>query len=324
MATTRRGIRLTALATLLGFSLVAGCGGEPDAGTVVVYTSVTQSTVDAVVGAFRDTHPGLDVEMFRAPTGEVNARLAAERQSGGITANVLWMTDPLSMYGYDDEGLLADWTPDGADALPDAFVGDRFWGTRVLHLVAVTGTGVELDSWSDLTDPALRVAIPDPAFAGSAFAALGYFAAAPEFGFPFYETLAANGATELAAPGDVVTGVAEGRFDAGISLDFSVRSAVEQGSPVRRVWPTPGAIALSSPIAVVAGATDDAAARTFVEFVLSEEGQGIIGATGWVPARPGVPGPDVPPDAGEVFPDWATIWRDQQALLDRYESIFGG
>lgn len=323
MATRRRPTAFVVLASLL-LSVPAACGSEQDPETVVVYTSVTRATVDAVVAGFGEAHPGIRVEVFRAPTGEVNARLAAERESDGITADVLWMTDPLSMFSYDAEGLLADWTPDAADELPGAFVEDRFWGTRVLHLVAVVGPDVDLDAWSDLADPGLRVAIPDPAFAGSAFAALGYFANAPDFGFSFLETLAANGATEVAAPGDVVTGVAEGRFDAGISLDFSVRGAVEQGSPIRRVWPEPGAIALSSPIAVVAGSPGDGGARTFVEFVLSEAGQRIVGETGWAPTRPGIPGPDVPPGAGEVFPDWATIWRDQQTLLDRYESVFGG
>lgn len=312
------------LVGLMVFALAAaGCTEDP-AGPVVVYTSVTQETVDAVVKGFEDAHPGIEVEVFRAPTGEINARLAAERELGSIEADVLWMTDPLSMYAYRDEGLLQAWTPEESAALPSEFVEDSFWGTRVLHMVVVAGEGVELDSWDDLASTDLTVVLPDPGFAGSAFAALGYFALDPAYGFEFYRTLVDNGAAQVPSPGDVVTGVAEGRFDAGISLDFSVRTALEKGSPIQRIWPAPGAIALYSPIGTVADGGNRTNAELFVEFTLSEVGQALIGETGWVPARPGVSGPPIPPGASEVFPDWNAIWAEQDALLDEYRSIVEG
>ncbi|HKZ92156.1 MAG TPA: hypothetical protein VJZ50_08445, partial [Candidatus Limnocylindrales bacterium] len=40
-------------------------------GQVTVYTSVTQDTVDAVLAALAEQRPGLAVEVFRAPTGEL-------------------------------------------------------------------------------------------------------------------------------------------------------------------------------------------------------------------------------------------------------------
>ena len=83
--------------------------------------------------------------------------------------------------------------------------------------------GVAVTDWHDLTTPAFRdaVALPDPSFAGSAFGALGYFALDPDFGIDYYRGLKANGAVQVAAPGDVVTGVAEGTYKAGMALDSS-------------------------------------------------------------------------------------------------------
>jgi iron(III) transport system substrate-binding protein len=308
----------------LVLAIVASACSSDAPGTIRVYTSVTQGTVDSVVEGFAARYPDSDVEVFRAPTGELSARIAAEQREGGITADVLWLTDPLSMQQYDSDGLLAQWTPDSASALPAAYTADTFWGTRVLTMVMVAGSGVEPPAtWSDLTDSrfAGRVAFPDPGFAGSSFAVLGYFAVTDGYGMGFYEQLAANGAVQVSAPGDVVTGVAEGRFDVGITLEFSARGAVADGSPLQIIWPDAGAIALYSPIAVTTTGDDQSAARDFVEYVLGRDAQERIAASGWQPIRP-----DVAFEVGgpQVTVDWSVLFDRQQELLDAYRTIFGG
>jgi len=122
----------------------------------------------------------------------------------------------------------------------------------------------------------------------------------------------------------VVTGVAEGRYDAGITLEFSARSAATKGSPVEVVWPSPGAVAVTSPIAVLADTDRTEQARTFVEHVLSASGQTAIGVTGWAPALPGIAGPAIPAGTEIVYPDWESIFVGQDALVAGYEAIFGG
>lgn len=310
----------TALSLLF---LVAACAGGDD-GRLVVYTSVTQDTVDAVVGAFQDAQPGVEVEVFRAPTGEVAARIAAEERSGGLAADVLWLTDPLSMYRYQDQGLLRSWQPDGAGELPAEAVEETFWGTRRLHMVAVVSpdSPVRVESWADLLDPELQVVVPDPGFAGSALAALGYLGASPDYGPAFFEALFTQGGGQVSAPGDVVTAVAEGRFAAGITLEFSARQAIAGGAPLEVVWPSPGAITFFSPIAAVDGSGE--AAQRFIEFVLSESGQSLIASTGWFPAVSAVAGPERPEGSAEVFPDWRVVAEQEETLLEAYRAISGG
>ncbi|MCV0403705.1 MAG: extracellular solute-binding protein [Chloroflexi bacterium] len=297
----------------------------PTAGTVSLYTSTTQGTVDAIIAAFTERYPDVEVELFRAPTGEINARLATERREGTIRGDVLWLSDPLSIQQYDADGLLRDWTPAEVDAVPDQYRSDRFWGTRLLNVVMIHGSDVDPapTAWSDLADPAFRdsVAIIDPGFAGSAFGSLGYFATSDEFGMQFYTDLAANGATQLSAPDEVVTGVAEDRFKVGITLETPAQAAVDNGSPIEIVWPEPGAIAIYSPIGVFSDTDNPEAAEALVDFILSEEGQTIIGETGFQPIREGVDGPPVNGD--QVAPDWTTIFNRQDELLEAYRAIFG-
>lgn len=295
-------------------------------GTIRLYTSVTQGTVDAVITGFAIANPGVTVEVFRAPTGELAGRIAAELRDGRILGDVLWLTDPLSIQAYAEQDLLRAWEPSQAAGIDAAYRGETYWGTRFLNMVMVRGTDVTPgpSSWSDLTDPAYKdaVAIPDPGFAGSAFGALGYFALSPSAGLDFYASLKANGAVQVKTPDEVTAGVAEGRFKIGMTLDYSARAAVKKGSPVALVWPTDGAIAMYSPIGVVDATENSPAAESFVEFVLSEPGQEAIAGTGWQPIRPGAGGPAA--EGTQVYPDWAVAFGRQEELLAAYRAIFGG
>ncbi len=120
----------------------------------------------------------------------------------------------------------------------------------------------------------------------------------------FYRTLKANGAVQVSTIPEVVTEVAEGRYQLGITLDSQVRAAVKQGSPVVLDWPSDGAISLYSPIAetVAAKGAVGTAAQALLRYVLSAAGQTAIGETGWQPVVPGIAGPARPAGATEVYP----------------------
>ena len=303
-----------------------GDAGPDDPAVLRLYTSVTEETVEAVTAAFEERQPDVELEVFRAPTGELNARVAAERREGEIQADIFWLTDPLSMQPFAEEGLLRSWTPDAVDSLPAVFSTDTFWGTRLLNLVIVAHSDLDdpPTAWSDLADPdhVDDVGFPDPGFAGSAFGALGYFALEDEFGFDFYEALVANGLTQVDAPGEVVAGVAEGRFDAGMTLDQAARNAVEAGSPIELIWPEPGAIVVDSPIAVLDHTAAPQHAEAFVEFVLSVEAQEHIAATGWQPVHPDATWPHE--DGPTVAPDWEASFERHDELLEEYRALIGG
>lgn len=328
---------VTALVTVLVTGGVAGCGsGTPGAsgaseGTqqLTLYTSVTQNTVTAVLDGFAKVDPDVKVSVFRATTGQLNARIAADEHSGGLRADVIWGTDPLSMESYAEEHLFRPWPLTGLAGVPGADKTTYFWGTRELYLVIVAHKGLTPmpRTWADLTSPAYRgkVALPDPAAAGSAFAALGYFDTAPGFGLGFYRALKANGAVQVATIPEVVTDVAEGRYQLGITLDSEVRSAIAEGSPVVMDWPADGAIELYSPIAETVAATGGAntATQALLRYVLSPAGQAAIGKTGWQPVLPGIAGPPRPAGATEVYPGWPALFGHQQQILQQYQAIFG-
>ena len=94
-----------------------------------------------------------------------------------------------------------------------------------------------------------------------------------------------------------MTGVAEGRFEAGMTLDFLARAAVANGSPVEIAAPEPGAVELYAPVAVFATTPTTRRRReSFAGFLLTRPGAGRR----W-PSSTGTPiRSDVPPLAPAV------------------------
>src|SRR3954449_10376069 len=162
--------------------LLTACGGtDPGAAAgrtgnqdVTLYTCLSDETVQKVIAAFEKGGTGRHVRLFRAPTGELNARVAADERAGGLRADVLWGCDPLTVQAWVDAGLVGGWTPSDADAVPAEYRTEDYVGAHVLYLVAVHRTGVPAPTaWSDLADAGHSVAVPDPGLAASALGALG-------------------------------------------------------------------------------------------------------------------------------------------------------
>lgn len=333
----RRPARSSWAAVLVGGLLIssalAGCGGNgaggdpatgQDTTTVSLYTSYSQPEVDAVLAAYETAAPTVTVELFRAPTGQLNARIAAEQRSGGIQGDVLLLSDPLSMQQFDAQGVLRKWDPPEAQVVPADARTDTFWGVTTSNVVVVHKPGKSPASWADLAGADYRdgVAVPDPGFAGSAFGALGYFSLADGYGVDFYQRLKANGAVQVQAPGDVVAGVAEGRFSAGMTLDFLARAAIAKGSPIEVSAPEPGAVRLYAPVAVFEATDDAQAAEAFANFLLTVPAQQALADLDRHPIRSDVPAKEA--QVKEVVPDWPLIFQRQGELLADYRNVFGG
>ena len=325
----RRTIALTAVTVVT----LAACGGaDADSGsgeseTITLYTCVSDETIQPLIAAFEDGTPGTTVDLFRAPTGELNARVAADVRSGGLRADVFWGCDPLTVQSLVDQGLVGGWTPPEAEDIPEEYRTEDYVGAQVLYMVAVHRTDVPApEAWTDLTGSEYTgaVAVPDPAVAASALGALGFFAEDPGHGVAFYEDLKANGAVQVGTPDDVTTGVAQGIYDTGMTTANSAYAAEDDGSPVGVVWPEPGAVAIYGPVALATDSAHSDAAKDFISFVVGHEGQSVLGGSGAYPTMPDMPGPTIPDDAPIVSPDWAAIGANKEAILARYQQVFGG
>src|SRR3954447_8846156 len=149
MSRAQRRITVIAVTLLL---LVGGCSqpkSSPRTESITLYTCVNDTTAQPVITAFKAAHAGTDVQLFRAPTGQLNARVASDARSGGLKADVIWACDPLTMADYVAQGLVGGWIPT-TEIPPDVRPADAV-GVAVLYLVAASRKGaVRPMSWQPL------------------------------------------------------------------------------------------------------------------------------------------------------------------------------
>ncbi|MDI6773556.1 MAG: ABC transporter substrate-binding protein, partial [bacterium] len=79
------------LVVCLGTTVVPPAGAQPASGTIVLYTSVPQEMATEFAGAFMRKYPQIKLEVLRSGSTEIEMRIFAEIETGGIRADLLWL-----------------------------------------------------------------------------------------------------------------------------------------------------------------------------------------------------------------------------------------
>ena len=109
MSRRRGGITALAVALVL---LATGCS-QPEASraeSITLYTCVNDTTVQPVIAAFKAAHQGTDVQLFRAPTGQLAPAWQATYAPGTQGGRDLGLRSAHHA-GLRDPGLVGGWTP---------------------------------------------------------------------------------------------------------------------------------------------------------------------------------------------------------------------
>lgn len=285
----------------------AAAGGENATGTVTLYTSEPQAKIDEIIAAFNEEQPDIAVEVFRAGTGDLRARIAAEQATGDIGADVLLAADVPTFEDYKDQDLFREYTPSDADGLVEVAVDPEgyYVGTRIIPTVIAYNTNDVDDpptSWSDLTgdDYADRIVLPNPDISGAAAFNASAWSLHPDLGPEWIEALGANGPQVAESNGPVAQAVAEGSRPIGIVVDYLVRDLAAAGSPIGVSYPDEGVPYITQPGAVFADAQDPEAAELFLDFIVSKRGQEIAVEQSYLPVRDDVGTPEDAPSLDQI------------------------
>lgn len=275
-------------------------------GKLVLYTSQPNTDAQQTVDAFEKAHPGIDVEWVRDGTPKIIAKLRAEIAAGAPQPDLLLIADVVTMEGLKGEGRLMA-VPDidlgayeGAQSDPDK----TYFSTKLITTGIVYNTKAPFvpKSWSDLERPEAKglVAMPSPLTSGAALIHTVTLTENLPEGWGYYEALGANGAQAAGGNGDVQKAVAGGDKLFGMVVDYLPLREKAKGAPVEFVFPTEGVSAVTEPVAVLSTAKNPEAAKAFVAFLLSEEGQNLAVSQGYIPARRGIPLPAGYPDRASI------------------------
>ena len=168
--------------------------------------------------------------------------------------------------------------------------------------------------------------MPSPLYSGAAAIMLGTMTARSDLGWAFFEKLKADDTVAVRGNGAVLTAIASGEKPYGVLVDFMAFNAKAKGSPVDFVFPAEGSPAVTEPVAIIKTTRNPAAARSFVDFILSDAGQKLALSMGYIPVRASAGSPSWLPAGTKIklMPtDIANVVRNNTANLKRFADLFG-
>ena len=315
-----------------GLAFALSGAAVAQSGKITLYTSQPDKIAAETVAAFRAKHSGVEVDIFRSGTTEVMNKLQAEFAAGDPRPDLLFVADAVTMEALKAQDRLLAFPEADLAAYPAAaYDRDRtYFGTKLITTGIMYNTGAKKPtSWKDLADPAAKgqVIMPSPLYSGAAAIHMGALTAAPGLGWDYYKALSQNGAVAVQGNGAVANAVRRGEKMYGVIVEFMAIDAKAKGSPVDFVFPAEGVTAVTEPVAILRSAKNPAAAKAFVAFLLSKDGQQLAARQGFLPGHKEVDPPAGFPKTADVkiMPiDIKAVIETDAANKRRFTELFGG
>lgn len=296
LTNTRGRIGWIALAGLLGFFTVASAAtndtlidGAKREGEVVYYASMNLSEANAVIAAFEKRYPFVKVKLYRTGSEKLLTRVLTEARAKKNLADVI-QTVEFSMHIFQRSGILARHLPQANSLYPRDFKEEGFW-TTVYYNAYVTAYNTRLvppralpKSYDDLLDAKWKDKLMMEGTKADWFAGMLQIMG-QERGLDYMRALAKQQPSpreghELLAQ---LVAAGEGLFDINIPA-ASVERMKERSAPID--WTALGPVpAIMVGIGVSGQAAHPHAAKLFLEFVLSRDGQKLMQTPGRLVAR---------------------------------------
>jgi sulfate transport system substrate-binding protein len=307
----RLGIAGIALAATLG---IAACGGSSDAeggdgsgGSIdlVAYSTPQQAFEEGLIPAFNDTSAGSGVDVSTSFGASGDQRRAVE---AGQPADLVDFSLEVDMLSLVEAGLVAeDWNTGPTKGIVSS---------SVVSIATRPGNPEGIESFDDLLTKDVEIITPNPATSGGAkWNIMAIYGSQIEAGKSEQEALDAV-ATIIEKTSvlddsarDSLNTFASGKGDVLIGYENEAIQAQDEGIELDYVVPD-STLLIENPGAVTTEAADPGAAQAFLDFIISDEGQGIFADYGYRPVVDSVEG-DFPEVPGLFtiadFGGWATV-----------------
>ena len=335
-----------AAVTILGG--LASCGGgtsgsasgdgasSTPSGELMLYTSEPEELVADMIAKFNESYPDIHIEVFRAGTGKVTAKMDAEYETGDTPANMIWFADIGYIKNLDDEGKILHYTsPNAADVDPQYLYNDGMGAeVRLIYNTIAYNTNEVTEApadWGDVLTDAYTgsFAIADPYISGGSLTALVvHVQQEDKVGWDWYQTLYDNDLKFEDSNGNLQTKVASGEYKAVEIVDFMARTAKAEGSPVDVCYPASGSVLVPTPLCLMSNIPEESqdAAKAFVDWCFTDEAQKMFVAQQYIPVTD-IEGPEGAPRAEDVVTlpfDLEYFVEHSTDIREEFMTRFGG
>jgi iron(III) transport system substrate-binding protein len=314
----------------LALALCAACSGAgssaPGSGwaDLTVYAAQGAEITTPLLDAFARRYPGRRVEVIRAGTGEMLARIRAEKDNP--RGDVLW-GGSAEMYAANAD-LFAPVDLAEAEAF-EAADPARLWHpftTNLIHLVAHTErlSGPPPASFRELCDPRWSamggIAFANPGASGTGYSVVTALVTA--LGWDFLPALLRS-ARLTDSSDSMFRWVKDGETPLGFQFEATLRDYQAAGAHLVAVLATEGLIEQTDGFGLISGARNPDAARELMAFLAGAEAHEVVRAViGRRSARRGVaPAPGLIDVEGRrlIRPDPRWTGRARADILARFD-----
>jgi len=285
---------------VLSIALFFGAGPAQDLakakqeGRIVFYTSWGPSDADYVVKAFEKKYPPLKVETVRASSERTLTRLLSEHRANTFLGDVVAVSGIQSGILKEKGSLDRYQSPEAAN-FPAAWRDPDGYGVGLHQTIYVIGYNSRLvspdvipKSYEDLLQPRWKGQLGWDIEEFYLFGAL-MKVRGKEKGLEYWRRLAEQQINFRKGYTLISELVSAGEFPAAVSLyQHRIDEYIEKGAPLQWIAPNPLIGGDPNKISLLKNAPRPNAAKLFIDFMLSMEGQKLLQDKGRSPGRSGM------------------------------------
>jgi iron(III) transport system substrate-binding protein len=275
-----------AFATALGLSVAQAAAqnfGPPELiaaakneGKLIYYTANFAEVEQEVIREFNKRFPEIRVEMVRAPGGQLITRVKTEAAAGKLSADVVDHSDRALMSELVD--LFQDYAPpNGNDYLPESRISPKLWPRATLVWSIAYNSALATTppkTWMDLTKPQFANKQIGQVFAASGGTTWTRIMFERQvLGEDYWKKQAATNPVLYPSGAPMSDALVRGEIVMGPLLYNAVFPKKRDGAPVEIVFAPEGAPVNPYASGVPKTATHPNAAKLFLNWCLSEDGQ---------------------------------------------------
>src|SRR3954454_15910911 len=256
--------------------LVAAAKSE---GKLVYYTANFAEVEQEVIREFNKRFPEIKVEMVRAPGGQLITRVKTEAAAGKLTADVVDHSDRALMSELVD--MFQDYAPpNGADYLPESMISPKLWPRATLVWSIAYNSALATSppkTWMDLTKPEYANKQIGEVFAASGGTTWTRIMFERQvLGEDYWKRQAATNPVLYPSGAPMSDALVRGEITMGPLLYNAVFPKKRDGAPIEILFAPEGAPVNPYATGVPKTATHPNAAKLFLNWCLSEEGQAFM------------------------------------------------
>jgi ABC-type Fe3+ transport system substrate-binding protein len=260
-------------------------------GKVVFYTSLELQTAEKIGKAFEAAYPDISVQVERNGCERLFQRVAAERGSDIRVADAIDCSDMTMLFRWKGQGLLAPflpaevaekWPADQRD--PDGyFATERFTLSPISYNTKLVKAEDAPNSYADLLDKKWtgEIVKARPGYSGAIETAT--FELSRELGWDYLQKLGQQRVMQVQGAWEPPKKVAQGeRPIAADGDEYSVLQIRGNGGAIEPVYPREGTPSIPGGAGVIVDAPHPNAARLFISWLMSREGQQLLVDADWL------------------------------------------